>query len=132
MKKLLIAFCLLSTFNVYSQGDEPEINVAGIRFLDFKNDLPDNLLMSKSVVLLQLPAESKTSSIRKDWKHLAETAHKVFQETGIDAVAYYFMDDVIAGLESRQSFASEMKSRGVEFLIILSDLKLKIKNNRNN
>lgn len=128
MKNLMIAFCLLSTLNVYSQGDEPEINVAGIRFLDFKNKLPDNLLMSKSVVLLQLPAESKTSSIRKDWKHMAETAHKVFQETGIDAVAYYFMDDVIAGLESRQSFASDMKIRGVEFLIILSDLKLKIKN----
>lgn len=128
MKFFLVSLCLLVSLSVCSQDDEPEINVAGIRFLDFKKDLPENLLVSKSVVLLQLPAESKISSIRKDWKPMAESAQEVFQKTGVDAVAYYFMDDVISGLEARASFAVEMKNRGVEFLIILSDLKLKIKN----
>jgi len=128
MKYLLISCLIVFSFSAMGQGDEPEINVAGIRFMDFNNNLPDDLLISKSVVLLQLPTESKTSSIRADWRPMAESAHEVFRETGIDAVAYYFMEDVISGLEARQSFAADMKSRGIELLIILSDIQLKIKN----
>jgi len=119
----MVFFPLLSL----SQNEEPEINVAGIRFLDFTNDLPDNLLSSKSVVLMKLPPESKTSSIRSDWRPMAEEAHKVFRETGVDAVAYYFIDEVISGVEVRKSFANEMKARGIENLILLNDLIIKIK-----
>ena len=126
-KLALLVSMLLIPLLTFGQGDEPEINVAGIRFLDFTNELPENLLSSKSVVLMQLPPESKTSSIRSDWKPMAEEAHKVFMETGVDAVAYYFMDEVISGIEVRKSFASEMKARGIENLILLNDLNIKIK-----
>ncbi len=123
---LLLTLAIIPLF-AFAQNDEPEINVAGIRFLDFKNDLPDNLLSTKSVVLMTLPPESKVSSIRSDWKPMAEEAQKVFKETGIDAAAYYFMEDVISGIEVRKSFAAEMKARGIENLILLNDLNVKIK-----
>ena len=74
---LLLTLAIIPFFT-FAQNDEPEINVAGIRFLDFTNNLPDDLLSTKSVVLMSLPPESKTSSLRSDWKPLAEEAHKVF------------------------------------------------------
>jgi len=128
MKYVVACFLIIISSSAFCQDDEPEINVAGIRFLDFTNTLPENLLLSKSVVLLQLPPENKSSSIRADWRPMAEAAHEVFRETGIDAVAYYFMDDVTSGLEARQAFAKEMSNRGIEYLIIISDVQLKIKN----
>ncbi len=111
----------------FGQADEPEINVAGIRFLDYGNKLPEDLLTSKSVVLLQIPPENKNSSIRADWRPLAEEAHDMFRSSGIDAVAYYFMNDVISGTEASREFAEEMKNRGIKNLIILSDVWVKIK-----
>jgi hypothetical protein len=132
MKYIVICSLLFIPILSSAQDDEPEINVAGIRFLDFNNSLPENLLVSKSVVMLQLPPESKSSSIRADWRPMAEAAHEVFRDTGIDAVAYYFMDDVMSGLETRQEFATELKNRGIEFLIIISDVQLKIKNKETN
>ena len=128
MKKILVVGLLLFPGFLFAQDDEPEINVAGVRFLNFSNNLPDNLLTSKAVVLMQLPAQSATSSIRKDWKPMAESAHDVFKQVGVDAVAYYFMDDVISGREPREAFAKDMKDREIEILIIISDVKLKIKN----
>lgn len=59
---------------------------------------------------------------------MAEAAHETFRESGIDAVAYYFMDDVMSGYEARRSFADDMKERDIQYIIILSDVQLKIKN----
>lgn len=125
--RLLTILLVLAPIFTFAQGDEPEINVAGIRFLDYGNKLPEDLLSSKSVVLLQIPPENRNSSIRADWRPMAEEAHEIFMSTGIDAVAYYFMNDVISGIEAGREFAAEMKERGIKNLIILSDVWVKIK-----
>jgi len=126
-RKLIILVLILFGFKgLFAQSDEPQINVAGIRFLDYNGSLPEDILSTKSVVLLQLPPEENTS-IRGDWKPMAEEAHEIFREAGIDAVAYYFMEDVLSGTEVREAFAEEMTARGIKYLITLSNVWIKIK-----
>ena len=86
------------------QAQEEEVNVAGLVFLNYGGELPDDLLASKSVVLVGTPAKAG-ESIREDWKPLVEEAHPEFNAAGIDAVGYYYYEDVIAGPDSRRAFS---------------------------
>jgi len=124
---MVILGYLLCPFSLFGQNDEPDINVAGIRFLNFGGKLPEDLLATKSVALLQIPSENRNSSIRADWRPLGEEVHEVFRNAGIDVVAYYFMDDVISGIEVKEAFAAELKQRDIKNIIIISDVWLKIK-----
>jgi len=128
MKNIIISILLVLIGNtLWAQGDEQEINVAGIKFLDYGNNLPEDLLTVKSVVLLQIPPDSKATSVRGDWRPMAEEAHKTFQKAGIDPVAYYYFEDAISGTEVSNAFASELAARGVKYLITLSNVWIKIK-----
>jgi len=129
MKNLIISILLVFVGNtLWAQGDEPDINVAGIKFLDYGNNLPEDLLTVKSVVLLQIPPDSKSTSVRGDWRPMAEEAHKTFQKAGIDPVAYYYLEDAISGTEVSKAFARDLVARGVKYLITLSNVWIKIKN----
>lgn len=114
---------LLVTLVVHAQ--EEEINVAGLVFLDYGNGLPADLLSSKSVVLVGTPAKAG-ESIREDWKPLVEEAHPEFNAAGIDAVAYYFYEDVIAGPDSRRAFSQSWVRRGIKYVIVLSKVEVSL------
>ena len=99
MKKLLVVILLASVWlPVFSQ--EEEINVAGLVVLNYKNNLPEKMLTTKTVVLVSSP-NREGESIAEDWHPLAEQAHPVLADAGIDPVAYYFYDDVYSGIEAR-------------------------------
>lgn len=105
--------------------DEDMVFPAGLRFLDYNNNLPENLLHTKSVVFVDVPNRSGTS-LRGDWQGLAREIHPTFKDAGIDAVAYYNFGDVEANSDAAEKLAQELTSRKVENIVILSRVKLKV------
>lgn len=105
--------------------EEDMVFPAGLRFLDYNNKLPDNLLHTKSAVFVEVPVKSGTS-LRGDWQALAREGHQVFKSLGIDAVAYYNIGDVEAGRDASIKLAEQLKSRQIENIILLSKIPLKI------
>jgi hypothetical protein len=124
---LFISFVLFSHVSI-AQDDEEEINVVGFRFLNYSNDLPEDILQSKSVVFVSVPPISKSSSERGDWKSFASEAHTFFKQIGVDAIAYYYLDDIFASPEVSAEYAEQLASRQVKYIIVLSKVFLKIKN----
>lgn len=72
--------------------------------------VPENLLAARSVVLY----ESRLSL-----KELQET-QKAFQQTGIDAVAYFAIDRILAGADPQKAFSTYLKSRNISFIILFT------------
>ena len=105
--------------------DEDMVFPAGLRFLDYNNQFPENLLYTKSVVFVDVPNRPGTS-LRGDWQGLANALHPTFKDAGIDAVAYYNFGDVEANSDAAQKLAQELTSRQVENIVILSRVKLKV------
>lgn len=127
-KYLIIPLLLLLNMNPVSAQEEEEINVVGFRFLDYSNDLPEDILQTKSVVFVSVPAVSKTSSERGDWEAFSSEAHEYFTKIGIDPVGYGYIDDIFASSDVTKTFAEHLKKREVDYIVIISKVMLKIKN----
>jgi hypothetical protein len=108
-------------------AQRPEVNVVGFRFLDYSNNVPEDLLQSKTVVLVSVPPVSKNSSERGDWKAFAKEAHEYFKMIGVDPVAYFYLDDLFAGVDATRKYMEHLKKREIKYVIILSRVYLKIK-----
>jgi len=84
------------------------------------NDLPNNLLISKSAVIVRL-GDQETQSVPDDkWQEVSEKAHEGFKRTGIDAVAYYYLDDIFSGTEPQRAISSFLTKRGIKNLIFIN------------
>jgi len=128
MRKLLIIILLVHPgLPAFSQDEE--INVAGLVFLKYQSSLPEKMLSTKTVVLISSPNRAG-ESIAEDWHPLAEQAHPVLTESGIDPVAYYFYDDVYSGKEVRAAFAEAWKRRGINHILLI--LKSELNGNNKN
>ncbi len=84
-----------------------------INRLSIVESVPEKLLAERSVVLY----ESNITS-----KELQET-QKAFQQTGIDAVAYFVIDHILAGADPQKAFSTYLITRNVSFIIIFSKEK---------
>ncbi len=80
--------------------------------------MPENLLSSRSVVMVSVPAVGKNEE-RGNWHEFAEKAHQYFVRLGIDAVAYYYLDDVLAGEAVTTAIAENLTKRNIENIILL-------------
>lgn len=127
IKLCLIIFLVLPLINAFPQ--EEEINVVGYRFLNYSNNVPEDLLQSKSVVLISVPPVSKSSSERGDWEEFASESHEYFKKIGVDPVAYFYMDDLFSGIDATRVYEEHLKKREIKYIIVLSKVYLKIKNN---
>jgi hypothetical protein len=128
MSKILLIFTILLLIIpriVFSQPEE-EINVAGLRLLDYNTSIPDDILQQRTAVLVTVPPKSAESSERGDWKRFSASAHEYFKKIGIDAVIYFYLDDITAGSDASVVYASYMKSREIKYLVILSKSLFKI------
>jgi hypothetical protein len=126
MRHLLSLTLALCLFAFSTQAQEEEINIAGFRFLDYTTDLPEDLLSTRSAVLVSVPPKSKSTSERGDWKGFSTEMHQEFRKMGIDAVAYLNIEDVMAGLDATRAFSSFLNSRQIKNLVLLSKVNLKI------
>lgn len=119
---------LLSWMALPAFAQDEEINIAGFRFLDYTNDLPEDLLSTRSAVLVSVPPKSKSTSERGDWKSFASEAHASFREMGIDAVMYLNVDDIMSGIDAKEAFRQFFTDRQIQNLILLSKVNVRIGN----
>lgn len=119
MKNQLLLAISIICIHLYMPARAQEQNTAlpaGFRSLNYSTQLPENLLYTKSVVFVNTSVQSGKNS----WKELAQQAHSTFREAGVDAVAYYYFDDVKAGRDASRQLAEELKRREVQNVIVLS------------
>lgn len=122
MSRISISFiilCLLQ-LTLNAQDFEPvQNNLLNYRALDYDfSYMPEKLLSSRSVVLVSVPARGK-NGIRGEWHEFAEKAHKYFVRLGIDAVAYYYLDDIMAGEAVTGAIAENFNKRKIESIVLL-------------
>ncbi len=99
-------FALLSASVTFSQSSEETELIAR---LSFSTTIPTELLTTRSVVLFQ------STMPQKD----LDECQNFFQQTGIDAVAYFDVHRMLAGHDIRKAYASYLVNRGIKFLILL-------------
>jgi hypothetical protein len=108
----------------WAQIDE-EINVVGLRLLDYRSELPDDILQKRAAVFISAPQKSAQSSERGDWKSMSFQAHDYFKQIGIDAAVYIYLDDALAGPDASQMYAKYLTEREIKYIIILSKVLVK-------
>jgi len=106
-------FLLLSigTCSFAQSSSEKSVILGKLNFLDV---VPEGLLSKRSIVLYD---ESIT-------KPELEESQRAFQQTGIDAVAYFVTDHVLAGPDPVKAFTTYLTLRGIDFLIFFEKGKI--------
>lgn len=121
LTSILTLFLFISQ-PVFAQDDE--VNAVGIRFLDYGDDLPEDLLSTRTAVLVSVPTVASNSPKRGDWKALANEAHPTFKLLGIDAMLYMNFEDVAtAGRQVSSQFAAYLNERQVQNILVLSQVR---------
>ncbi|MBL3654761.1 hypothetical protein [Fulvivirga sediminis] len=116
-KYLLIAIFLIVTGAVKAQDKRPIHDI--LDSLQYTQELPKDILKTKSMVLVDVPPKSTTPYIRGNWHAMAEIAQPGFRKAGIDAVVYYHMEDIYSGKESFEAFMGNFNSREIENVVFL-------------
>ena len=80
--------------------------------------IPKDLQTSKSFVVISI--QDDDSKVRGDWKTIADQAHFYIRKLGIDAVLYFYIDDLIAGYDVQLAIAAQMNAREVKNIFMLS------------
>ncbi len=84
------------------------------------DELPNNLLISKSAVIVRLIDHDVQTVPDDKWQEVSNEAHEGFKRTGIDAVAYYYLDDIFSGTEPQRAISLFLTKRGIKNLIFLN------------
>lgn len=84
--------------------------------------IPEDLQTSKSIVVISM--YENESDLRGDWKSLAEEAHFYIKRLGIDAVLYFYIDDLLAGYDLQRSISQQMVDRDIKNIFMLSKDKV--------
>ncbi|MEQ8926541.1 MAG: hypothetical protein RLO81_12050 [Fulvivirga sp.] len=87
--------------------------------LTITKTLPKDLLTSKTVVLVKVPYVSTSPEVRGEWHSIAEVAQKGFRKSGVDAVAYYYIDDIMSGPEAYHAFLDAFDDRNLSHAAII-------------
>jgi len=114
MRSLKFIFSvLLSLISVsISFAQTENIDLIDRTYLEYVDRLPDNLTSEKSVAVL-------IADTRAQGEKMAVETQPVFAKSGIDAVAYYHIDDLFAGTILSKPIANEFLKREIVQLIFL-------------
>lgn len=86
------------------------------------NSIPKDLLISKTIVVISI--NDGENKVRSDWKSLAEEAHFYIKKLSIDAVLYFYIDDIIAGYDMQKAITGQMTKRDIKNIFMLSKDKV--------
>lgn len=86
------------------------------------NTIPKELLQTKTIVVISISGSQNNE--RGDWKDLAEQAHFYVKRLNIDAVLYFYIDDMIAGPDIRRAITEQMVARDIKNVLLLSKDKI--------
>ena len=82
------------------------------------NTISKDLLLSKTIVVISIGDDE--TKIRGDWKSIAEQAHFYIRKLGLDAVLYFYIDDLLAGYDVQLAIASQLNARDLKNIFMLS------------
>jgi hypothetical protein len=121
VKKLLFfSLFLVWNFSLIAQDKNSALYRLGpFNNLDFSGDIPEQILSTRSVVIVSFPQQLQKRTKYKTWKEFASAAHEIFEEVGVDAIAYYNVLDLTSGPETTRSFAADFLNRQFKTLIFL-------------
>lgn len=115
---MFLLFFLGWPFLLKAQMDQP-VSLPVFQFLSFDPaHLPENIVSSRTAVIVSIPLIGENNQ-RGNWEKLAEKAHDYFYRIGLDAVAYYYLDDVFAGSDVTKNVAANLNKRKIENLAFL-------------
>lgn len=86
------------------------------------NTIPKNLQQTKTIVIISIHED--TDNIRTGWKSLAEEAHYFVKKLAIDAVLYFYIDDLVAGFDVQKAVSKQMVDRDIKNILMLSKDKV--------
>ena len=96
-------------------------DIGGPKFLNVKNELPEDLTSQRSLVIISTPVQEKSGyQVRGDWQKLAVRSHKFLRQIGVDPIGYVYIDDLNAGPEVKFSFLNLMRTRKVTNLVLIT------------
>ena len=81
-------------------------------YLEYVNNLPKYLLNTKSAVVLIAPTRAEAVD-------MANEIHPDFVRSGIDAVAYYHVDDLFVNEKMAEQLSANMDKREIKYMIVL-------------
>lgn len=119
-KKLCYLFFVLAPYLLQAQpADRISATLGELTVTD---QFPEELLTSRSAVLIQVPLKQKGSyDIREEWHPIAEQAHPRLRDAGIDAVAYINISDVFSGYDAIRGYAEMFSQREIKQFIIIDE-----------
>lgn len=82
------------------------------------NLIPEDLLTSKTIVVISI--DNTENKGRGDWKKFAKEAHFYLRKLSIDAVLYFYVDDLVAGYDIQGAITKQMNSREIKNIFLLS------------
>jgi len=109
--KFLFAFLVMSPFLSLAQLSVEESEL--MARMAPNSTIPNELVSTRSVVVYQNTFTAKE----------LQEAHTFFQQTGIDAVAYFDIARLLAGHESRKAYAANLLARGIKYLILFQKIE---------
>lgn len=117
LKVLSVILLLLLSNSAYTQIDQKILDIIKLKQ---SPGIPTNILSSRSIVLISLSKEA--SSL--EWKDIAGEMQSFFAESGIDAVAYFSIDELLENVEAQKVLAKNIfAKRGVTNVITLTVLE---------
>lgn len=100
-----IIFLMLSFGSFFSMAQE------SFPFFSKSDQLPKDLLSKRAVVFINVN--------ELQWDKEAEIIHKSFIQSGIDAVAYYALSDILSGYDATNAFYADITRRSIENMVIV-------------
>lgn len=116
--KLISFFILAALFTCNSLKAQEAVINKRIESLNFVDQLPEDILSTKTVVIVKT-LNNSTTGVRPEWKSVASIVQKGMAKSGIDAVAYYHFDDLLSGYESYHAFLDAFDERDVKHAAFL-------------
>lgn len=107
LKLLALVWISIATIPASAQSATEKDGL--LKRITIQDRVPDGLLAGRSVVLYdEAVTLTELSEIQKG-----------FQATGIDALAYFVVDHMLAGADPQKAFADYLISRNISFLILV-------------
>lgn len=117
---LMVAFLLFGSLFLPVFGQV--MSSAELKMLTVLNSgtssIPKDLQIAKTMIVISM--DDGETSIRGDWKKLAEEAHFYIRKLHIDAVLYFYIDDMIAGYDVQRAITVQMNKRDIKNIFMLS------------
>lgn len=85
--------------------------------LKINQQLPAELLKSRSVVIVDLPQQA--GGKKQGWEATAKELHQSLRNIGVDPIAYYELGNVLSGPDAIQGFFKDFHQREIQNVIFL-------------